>query len=104
MSTRGYLAHQTKKVKAAIKETIKGRLEENRREHNALIRAEPDYKGDLESEKDGEKRSTCGGGVSMDGAGCTRAYNHKIKGKQSLFIVNSQKTNKPLCMIHSQVS
>ena len=104
MSNRDSLAHQNKKVRAAIKETAKARILENCREHNALTRSAKDYQGDIEFDKDGEKRSVCVSSGSADGGGCTRSYNHRHKGKQSLFIVNSKETGKPLTFVHSQVS
>ena len=104
MSNRDSLAHQTNKVRAAIEKTAKSRIMENRREHVALTRSKEDYQGDIEFEKDGEKRSVCVGEGSGDGGGCTRSFNHRHKGKQSLFVVNSKETKKPLAVVHSQVS
>ena len=104
ISNRVNLAHQTNKVRAAIAETAKSRIMENRREHVALTRSKEDYQGDIEFEMDGEKRSVCVGEGSGDGGGCTRSFNHKHKGKQSLYVVNSKDTKKPLAMVHSQVS
>ena len=49
------------------------------------------------------EHSTCAGPVSHDGAGCTRVYNNRHRGRQSAFVVNSKVTGKPLALVVSQV-
>lgn len=103
MSNKISLLHQNFKIRDAIKEVVKGRFDENRREHVSLTRGADDYMGDVEWEEDGVTHSTSNGAVSMDGAGCTRSYNHRHKGKQSIAVANSSITKKPLALVHSQV-
>ena len=90
-------------MKDSIKRTYEIRKIENRIEHNAAVRAQKDYRGDLEWEMNGKKHSTSAGDISHDGAGCTRSYNHRHKGRQSAFVVNSITTGKPLALVVSQV-
>ena len=55
-------------------------------------------------EKDGTEHITDVGPASIDGAGLNRAYNHRIRGVQSAFLMISLLTNKPIYLIHTQVS
>lgn len=95
---------QATKVRSAIKRTYEERLIENRKEHVALTRDKLDYRGDVIWSKDSEVYSTCCGDICIDGAGCTRSYNHRHKGKQTAFIVSSRTTGKPLSLVVSNVS
>jgi hypothetical protein len=103
MSNKISLLRQNFKIRDAIKEVVKGRFDENRREHVSLTRGADDYVGDVEWEQDGVTHSTSNGAVSMDGIGCTRSYNHRHKGKQSIAVANSSINKKPLALVHSQV-
>ena len=98
------MRRQKTKIGNAIKHTYEERKIENRIEHVRATRESNHYEGDLEWEKDGVCHLTSCGDISMDGAGCTRVYNHRHRGKQSAFIVNSIKTGKPLALVVSQVS
>ena len=80
---------QATKVWSAIKRTYEERLIENRKEHVALTWDKLNYRGDVIWSKDGEVCSTCCGSICIDGAGCTRSYNHRHKEKQTAFIVSS---------------
>lgn len=102
--TERNLRTQITKVRDSIKRTFEIRKVENRIEHNEAIRANESYRGDLEWEMNGQKHSTSVGDISHDGAGCTRSYNHRHKGRQSAFVVNSMNTGKPLALVVSQVS
>lgn len=66
-----------------------------------MTRVDPDYTGDLIWEKGGVKYSTCQEEICIDGAGCTRSYNHRHRGCQTAFIVNSRKTGRPLALVVS---
>ena len=55
-------------------------------------------------DKDGTKQIKDVAPASIDGAGLTRAYNHHIRGVQSAFFMISLLTNKPIYLIHTQVS
>jgi hypothetical protein len=104
IATENNLRKMLTKVNSAIDHTFLKRCAENRKEHVAMTRADPDYIGDLIWEKDGVKHSTCQGEICIDGAGCTRSYNHRHRGRQTAFIVNSRKTGKPLALVVSSVS
>ena len=95
---------QHTKVKASIKSTFVERRTENRVKHNEVIRASPNYDGDVVWEKGGERHSTTRGDVSHDGAGCTRSYSNRHRGRQAAFHVGSKVTGLPLLLIISQVS
>ena len=99
------LRKQMTKVHASIHHTYKEREEENRREHVEAVREEEEYCGDIAwGSADGEMHSTARGDLSMDGAGATRIYNNRSRGKQSAHITNSKRTGKPLNLEVSQVS
>ena len=99
------LRKQLTKVRAGVNTTYEERKIENRKEHVATSRASENYRGDIEwkDQTNGELHSTCCGDLSIDGAGCTRSYNHRHKGRQSAFVVNSKVTGKPLTLVVSQV-
>jgi len=104
IATENNLRKMLTKVNSSIEHTFLKRCAENRKEHVAVTRADPDYIGDLIWEKGGVEYSTCQGEICIDGAGCTRSYNHRHKGRQTAFIVNSRKTGKPLALVVSSVS
>jgi len=79
-------------------------MEENLREHCAAVRNTEGYIGDIVWEEGEAKHSTCWGAACMDGAGLTRAYNHRIKGTHAVFIVWSLVINKSIMIIHHQMS
>jgi len=47
-------------------------------------------------DKDGTQDSTAVVPASINGAGLNRAYNHRIRGVQSAFLMISLLTNKPI--------
>ena len=104
MSNKKNLLHQNKKIRVAVAKVTKHRLQENRREHVRLSRQEEGYSGDIVWEKDGVTHRTSRGRSSMDGASATRSYNHRHKSKQCIEVANSTITNKPIGLIHYQVS
>ena len=55
-------------------------------------------------DKDGTQHITAVGPESIDGAGLTREYNHCIIGVQYAFLMITLLTNKPIYLIHTQVS
>jgi hypothetical protein len=95
---------QVTKVWSPIKCTYEERLIENKKEHVALTWAKVGYRGDVIWSKDGEVYSTCCGDICINGAGCTRSYNHCHKGKQTAFVVSSRTTGKSLALVVSNVS
>lgn len=99
------ILHQESKVRQAIEGLTEKRMTENMREHNSAARAVPNYIGDiLFTDSDGRSHSVAQGPGSIDGAGLTRAYQHRIKGTQAALIVFSSLTHKPLMFVHTQVS
>ena len=104
MSNKKNLLHQNKKLRAAVAEVSKNRLDENRREHVALCRETDEYSGDITTELNGQACSIAVGSVSIDGAAATRSYNHRHKSKQCIEVANSSITNKPIALVHYQVS
>ena len=96
------MLHQEKKIRAAINDLSEARLKENLIEHVKAARSVPDYAGDLVWEDEhGNEHSTSQGPGSFDGAGCTRAYQHKIKGSRAVMIVFSSLTTKPIMVAYS---
>ena len=65
--------------------------------------ADNNYCGNIIWEKDGRQQSSCCSEICSDGAGCTRSYNHRHRGKQSAFVVNSRISGKPLALVVSRV-
>ena len=92
------------KVRAGVRIVFEQRKVENRTEHSTVTRAAPGYSGDIEFEMDGEKCSASSGDCAVDGAGATRHYNNKGRGRQSALIVNSRATSKPLALVVCNVS
>jgi hypothetical protein len=77
----------------------------NRKEHVATVREARNYSGDLLWTLGGDENSTVSSGeLCIDGAGATRSYNHRHRGKQSAFNAISMVTGKPLGIVVSQVS
>ena len=70
------LRNQITKVRKSIGATYKERVLENRQEHVKAVRESPLYCGDVLWESNGKQNSTSAGGLCIDGAGCTRIYNH----------------------------
>ena len=98
------ILHQERKVRQAIEELAETRLKENMREHVLATRNSPNYVGDIIWEDEqGNIHHTAQGHGSFDGAGLTRAYQHRIKGSRSAFIVYSLLTKKPIMKIYYSV-
>jgi hypothetical protein len=76
------LQNTNNKVCLAIHSVFKEIRFENRVEHVDGTCKESNYDAGIVWEKDGELHSTCGAVISADGAGCTRAFHHRIKGRQ----------------------
>lgn len=96
---------QETKIRTVIEGLSYERLEENRRQHVTLSRKQDNYAGDIVwTDEKGEEHNTSRAGVSFDGGGLTRAYNHRIKGAQAAFIVFSLITHRPIAIVHTQVS
>ena len=104
IATDSNLRRQITKVRKSIASTYEGRKTENRKEHVSAVRAADKYNGDIEWNKNGERHSTCAGNICTDGAGCTRVYNNRHRGRQSAAVANSCVTKKPLALVVSQVS
>ena len=98
------LRHQITKVRKSIHSTYNDRVIENRKEHVSAVRALPEYCGDVHWESNGVAHSTSAGSLCIDGAGCTRIYNNRHRGRQSAAVANSTVTKKPLALVVSQVS
>ncbi len=98
------MLRQATKVKAAVKHTLEERLIENQKEHVAMTCADNNYYRDVVWEKDGPIHSTCSSDVCIDGAGCTRSYNHRHQEKQPVCIGNIIITGKLLALVVSKVS
>ena len=80
-------------------------IHQNRKEHVSACRSVSEYKGDIIwVDKDGTKHSIDVGPASIDVAVLTRAYNHRIRGVQSAFLMIILSTNKSIYLIHTQVS
>uniref|UniRef100_A0A7S2M0G8 Mutator-like transposase domain-containing protein n=1 Tax=Skeletonema marinoi TaxID=267567 RepID=A0A7S2M0G8_9STRA len=98
------ILHQERKVRQAIEGLSEQRMIENMREHNVAARAVPNYVGDIQfTDEGGSSHSIAQGAGSIDGAGLTRAYMHRIKGSQAVLIVFSSLTHKPIMFVHTQV-
>ena len=104
IATDNNLRRQITKVRKSIASTYEGRKTENRKEHVSAVRAADKYTGDIEWNKNGKRHSTCAGNICIDGAGCTRVYNNRHRGRQSAAVANSCVTKKPLALVVSQVS
>jgi hypothetical protein len=98
------LLHTNQKVRGSVSIVAKERIIENRKEHVLRTRESEGYGGDVVWEKDGAVYSTSAGTHCADGAGCNRAYNNRVKSTQSCLVANSGITQKPIALIHSQVS
>ena len=105
LPTSTNLRIQQTKARESIKQTYHVRKEENVEEHVAAVRAAEKYRGDLVWEdENGVEHHTSTGDISFDGAGCTRSFNNRHRGKQTAFVVNSMTTKKPLALVVSQAS
>jgi hypothetical protein len=103
IATDRNLRQQITKVRKSISSAYEVRKMENRKEHVAAVRESPKYCGDVEWDSKGEHYATSAGGVCIDGAGCTRIYNNRHRGRQSAAVTNSCVTKKPLALVVSQV-
>lgn len=104
VSSKRNIIHTHGKVKEAIKTIAVARQEENMKEHVSLTRSAEGYEGDVEWEHNGDKCSTSRGSGAYDGCGATRSYGNKHKGNQAAFVVTSGVSNKPVGLVHYQVS
>ena len=104
LPTDNNLRKQMTKVHESIRDTYKQRKEGNKREHVNAVRASEKYSGDLTWGADGDLHSTSCGDLSTDGAGGTRIYNHRHRGRTSAFVVNSMETGLPVELVVSMVS
>ena len=96
---------QDKRMREFIKNCIDVIIHQNKKEHVSACRSVSKYKGDIIwVDKDGTQHSTAVGPASIDGEGLTRAYNHRVRVVQSSFLMISVLTNKPIYLIHTQVS
>mmetsp|Transcript_12688 Transcript_12688/g.27557 ORF Transcript_12688/g.27557 Transcript_12688/m.27557 type:complete len:533 (-) Transcript_12688:47-1645(-) len=98
------ILHQENKVRVAVEDLSEERLKENLREHTKAARNKPNYRGDIVwTDESGKVHRTSQGPGSLDGAGLTRAYAHKMKGTRSVLIVYSALTNKPIMVIYNSI-
>jgi hypothetical protein len=80
-------------------------LRENRCKHVEATRQLPNYIGDVIITGDnGDTRRIAQGKIAMDGAGATRAYNHRITGDQHIFAIFSCVLQLPLYVKVDQTS
>ena len=99
------LRKQQTKIRESIKDTYQTRRMENIEEHVAAVRSSEKYRGDLVwVDENGDEHHTSTGDICFDGAGCTRSYNNRHRGKQTAFVACSMTTKKPLGLIVSQAS
>jgi len=92
VKTRLYEHYQ--KLKPHIMDLSKIELKKNRIEHSSKVRSMKDCRGDILFEKNQTKHSYSCGGVAIDGAGATRARNHRVRGDQHCLVVFSIATTK----------
>ena len=92
-------------MREVIKSCFEFIIHQNRKEHVSACRNVSEYEGDIIwVDGNGTQQSTSVGKESIDGAGLTRAYNHRIRGVKSAFLMVSLLINKPIYLIHTQVS
>ena len=105
VSAYGNVLHQERKVRTAIEDLSEERLKDNLREHNKAARNVPNYRGDIVwIGESGKVHHTAQGPGSLDGAGSTRSYDHKMKGTRSTLVVYSTLTTKPIMVVYDSVS
>ena len=75
-----------------------------RKRHNAAVRLDENYEGDLKVSRNGKEHSFACGGVSADGAGDIRSYNNRHTGSQHVTTCISDITKETLCVSHHQTS
>ena len=97
------LRNQITKVRKSIGATYKECVLKNRQEHVKAVRESSDYCGNVLWESNGKQNSTSACDLCIDGAGCTRIYNNRHRGRQSAAVANSTATRKPLALVVSQV-
>jgi hypothetical protein len=91
-------------IKKAVIRVSKEQLLQNRKDHVAACRADPDYCGDINKfMKNGKEYQIDVGGIVSDGAGSVWAYNHLITRMQHALIVFSLQTGKPLWVNINQI-
>ena len=96
---------QDKRIREVIKSFLNVIIHQKRNEHVSDCRNASKYKGDIIwVYKYGTQHSRDVCTASTDGAGLTRAYNHRIRGVQSEFLTISLLTYKPIYLIHTKVS
>jgi len=95
--------HTQRKVWDAQEKLFHIRQEENLAKHVADAKQLPEYQP-LEFEYNGETHTTNPSTVIMDGGGKKRAFNHRINGDETGFIVTSGVNQRPIALVHSQVS
>ncbi|EJK74880.1 hypothetical protein THAOC_03416 [Thalassiosira oceanica] len=95
----------TKRRKAIVKEVAEEQLKQNRIDHNNAVRALHGTTRDVYfTDTWGITHTFTAGPLSSDGAGETRAYQHRITGKQHCTVVFSVLIDKPLAIKHHQIS
>ena len=88
-----------------MRSVCEDQLRQNRIEHVAAVRAKHGSECDVKhKDAEGNEHNICSGGVAYDGAGETRAYNHRITGSQHVTVLYSVDTGKPLMVWHDQLS
>jgi hypothetical protein len=98
------LCQQITKARKSIVRTDEDWKVQNRKEHVLAVRSADTYKGDVQWSDNGKQHSTSAGNICIDGAGCTRVYNNRHRGRQSAAVANSCVAKKPLAWVVSQVS
>ena len=93
------------RTRIAIEDLSEERLKDNLREHTKAARNVPNYRGDIVwIGESGKVHHTAQGPGSLDGAGSTRSYDHKMKGTRSTLVVYSPLTTKPIMVVYDSVS
>lgn len=99
------LQKYTKRRKVCVREAAEIQLRKNRIEPNKAILDTYGASRIVEfSDSSGKTHRYMSGPISADGAGETRAYNHRITGKQHCTVIMSGLTKKPLAIKHHQKS
>jgi len=97
------LRQQITKARQSIHLTYEVRNLENQKEHVSAVRELQKYCGDVQWDSNGEHHATSARSVCINGAGCTRIYTNRHRGRQSAAVANSCVTKKPLALVVSQV-
>ena len=105
VATDKNLRKQRTKGEAAIKAAFEDCKSENRKKAVEATRASDQYVGDLEFvDENGDSHSVACCQIAIDGAGATRAYQHRITGKQAALVANDMATGLPVALHVSTVS